>query len=311
VDVRPKYGGKKAVLPIVRLPKDWKRKFDSKRAKDEAERKKEYDRVKEVRKKAAVEKKAAPVSVTRGSTPLATPANFTLPDFSKPPPSTPTSSSAGSIPVLPSSSGSTPLSSVSLMKKKPPSLFSIKFPDKVKPRFPIVIPKNIAVKPVPKLVPPPTNPGIFTRPPPDIVTTTTNKAPKVVAPVAVNTQADIVVATPKPNTPGHAPSAFSARGGGRRTLLPGQEPTRPVWSDRPGRTSAWWCRVQDCNGMNWYPSDTCSYCFTPRNSFLIRENFCLKRKLEAAERELKSMKQARFVVASKEGDINDNTSKGQ
>ena len=98
-------------------------------------------------------------------------------------------------------------------------------------------------------------------------------------------------------------------GGGRRTLLPGQEPTRPVWSNRPGRTSAWWCRVQDCNTANWYPSDTCSFCRHPRNSFLIKEVLSLKRKLEAAEKEIRSMKQARFVV-SRERDTNDNTVPG-
>ena len=88
--------------------------------------------------------------------------------------------------------------------------------------------------------------------------------------------------------------------------MPGQEPARPVWSNRPARASAWWCRVQDCNTTNWYPSDTCSFCRHPRNSFLIKEVLNLKRKLEAAEREIQVMKQAKFE-GSRERDTNDNT----
>ena len=87
--------------------------------------------------------------------------------------------------------------------------------------------------------------------------------------------------------------------------MPGQEPARPVWSNRPARASAWWCRVQDCNTTNWYPSDTCSFCRHPRNSFLIKEVQTLKRKLEAAEKEIRLMKQAKLEV-SRERDTNDN-----
>ena len=43
-----------------------------------------------------------------------------------------------------------------------------------------------------------------------------------------------------------------------------------------------------------------------RNSCLIRENINLKRRLEAAEREIKVMKKAKFE-GSRERDINENT----
>ena len=89
-------------------------------------------------------------------------------------------------------------------------------------------------------------------------------------------------------------------------MLPGQEPTRPVWSARPGRSNTWWCRIPGCNTTNWYPTEACRFCRHPRDSDLIRENIHLKRRLEAAEREIRVMKRARFEWLSSERDINGN-----
>jgi hypothetical protein len=193
-DLRGQYGGQGIGLPIVRLPKNYLRKYNAEKAQRYEERKREYEREKEEakeRKKKAAEKKSGstPASNTRGSTPLAPPAGtFTLPDLSKPPPAPPTSSKTGSIPVNHITSGSTPLDraapsttrltvkgapgnqSVQLVKKKIPGLFDIKFPDQMKPRFPIIIPKKSSVKPVTNFVPPTTYPNRFTRPPPPPLT---------------------------------------------------------------------------------------------------------------------------------------------
>ena len=90
-------------------------------------------------------------------------------------------------------------------------------------------------------------------------------------------------------------------------MLPGQEPTRPVWSARPGRSNTWWCKIPGCNTTNWYPMEACRFCRHPRDSDLIRENIHLKRRLEAAEREIRVMKRARVEGLSSERDINGNT----
>jgi hypothetical protein len=254
------------------------------------------------RKKAMEQSGSTPAAHTRGSTPLnQTAPPITLPDLSKPPPAPKTNTCTGSAPANPTN----------MKDKKLPSLFDIKFGAKTKQRFPLVITKIVPVMPVPKTVPPTPHPNRFNEPlppPPNFVTPSPLiKTPTVVnAPVTVNHQPNLLVATPKPGVPGHSTGNISARGGGRRILLPGQEPTRPVWSHRPGRNNAWWCRIPDCNTTNWYPSDTCSFCRHPRNSCLIRENINLKRRLEAAEREIKVMKKAKFE-GSRERDINENT----
>jgi hypothetical protein len=162
-DLRGDYGGRGIGLPIEKLPKNWRQKFDTKRKQEYEERKKAAQRERQreeakvmKRKKAVEQSGSIPASNTRGSTPLDhTAETFSLPDLSKPPPATQTTSSTGS----------TPANLTNVKEKKIPSLFDFKFPDKTKPRFPIVIPKIVPVKPVPNIVPPTPYPNMFTKPP--------------------------------------------------------------------------------------------------------------------------------------------------